>query len=213
MILTSPSASNADAAASNRLTDSILDSILGWQFTIAWAGEGECEPRRLGWWRTDLIDEAGGGDLFQRLFPQTHEWSSLEAVRQAAIANDASIRQRLAQPDLVNTLFFWGFNVDEQLADRLAQHKRGQIAPADCLDFPVALGSEFDRGDLAVALKIPGKPVSYEVVPEGREIVEEASRSYALRAQKLAAAFLPFTERYSMPFYRVSDQSEGANGL
>ncbi len=38
----------------------LLDLILDWQMTIAWAGEANCEPSRLGWWRTDLIDELGG---------------------------------------------------------------------------------------------------------------------------------------------------------
>ncbi|WP_395830945.1 hypothetical protein [Archangium violaceum] len=42
---------------------STLDTILALQLTVAWAGEGRCEPARLGWWQTDLVDEAGGGDL------------------------------------------------------------------------------------------------------------------------------------------------------
>lgn len=44
------------------LPDQTLDAILAIQFTIAWVGEGRCSPKRLGWWDTDLIDEAGGGD-------------------------------------------------------------------------------------------------------------------------------------------------------
>jgi hypothetical protein len=47
---------------------SVLDDILAVQLTMAWAGEGRCDPARLGWWQTDLIDEAGGVvDLFVRL--------------------------------------------------------------------------------------------------------------------------------------------------
>jgi hypothetical protein len=45
-----------------QVSDSALDEILALQCTIAWAGEGRCSPRRLGWWDTDLIDESGGGD-------------------------------------------------------------------------------------------------------------------------------------------------------
>jgi hypothetical protein len=41
----------------------LLDLILDWQMTIAWAGEANCEPSRLGWWLTDLINDLGGGDL------------------------------------------------------------------------------------------------------------------------------------------------------
>jgi hypothetical protein len=64
------------------LTDAAADAILGLQVTVAWAGEGRCSPRRLGWWDTDLIDEAGGGDLFKRLLPHTHGWASVEAARE-----------------------------------------------------------------------------------------------------------------------------------
>lgn len=30
-----------------------------------------CEPKRLNWWRTDLVDEEGGGKFFGRLLPKT----------------------------------------------------------------------------------------------------------------------------------------------
>ena len=111
------------------LTDNDLDAILAIQFTIAWAGEGRCQPRRLGWWETDLIDDAGGGDLFARLLPQTHAWASLEAVREAARRTDAKARARMADPDKMRTLFFLGFEVDEQLGDRSAALKRGSRPP------------------------------------------------------------------------------------
>ena len=65
--------------------DAVLDEILALQITVAWAGEGTCAPPRLGWWRTDLVDPAGGGDLLARLLPNTHAWAVFEAVRCAAI--------------------------------------------------------------------------------------------------------------------------------
>jgi hypothetical protein len=71
------------------LPNETLDEILAFQFVVAWAGEGRCEPKRLGWWDTDLIDPAGGGDLLARLLPRTHAWASLEAVREAARRTDA----------------------------------------------------------------------------------------------------------------------------
>ncbi len=67
------------------ITQHALDAILALQLTVAWAGEGLADPKRLDWWRTDLVDPMGGGDLFARLFPKTHRWASLEAVRKAAI--------------------------------------------------------------------------------------------------------------------------------
>ena len=36
-----------------------LDEILALQLSVAWVGEGRSQPRRLGWWQTDLIDDAG----------------------------------------------------------------------------------------------------------------------------------------------------------
>ena len=39
------------------MTDETLDQILALQVTIAWAGEGLCDPNRLGWWNTDLVDQ------------------------------------------------------------------------------------------------------------------------------------------------------------
>ena len=105
------------------LDDTTLDHILALQITVAWAGEGLCEPKRLGWWKTDLVDELGGGDLFGRLLPKTAKWAALEAVRQAGIATDKQARAKLANPANVRTLFFWGFTIDEKLKDRLAVHK------------------------------------------------------------------------------------------
>ena len=39
------------------VTEGTLDQVLALQIMVAWAGEGICEPKRLDWWRTDLIDE------------------------------------------------------------------------------------------------------------------------------------------------------------
>ena len=111
-------------------SENLLDTILATQVTIAWAGEGRCSPRRLGWWDTqDLIDQSGGGDLFARLLPQTYAWASIEAVREAATRTDAKARNKMAAPDRMRTLFFLGFEIDEQLSDRLAFLKRSRAQP------------------------------------------------------------------------------------
>jgi len=99
------------------------DHILALQFLVGWAGEGHCEPSRLGWWRTDAVDEMGGGDFFRRLAPRTHAWASLEAARRAAMLADRKARRLMADPDGVRTLFFWGFDLDEQLTERIRDLK------------------------------------------------------------------------------------------
>ncbi len=98
-----------DSMNTVHITQDALDTILALQLTVAWAGEGLSDPKRLDWWRTDLVDELGGGDLFARLLPKPHRWASLEAVRKVAIQVDRETRLGMAKPDQVRTLFFWGF--------------------------------------------------------------------------------------------------------
>jgi hypothetical protein len=190
-------------SAPSKVTESTLDAILALQMTIAWAGEALCEPKRLGWWRTDLIDQAGGGYLFQRLFPKTQQWASLEAVRQVAIAQDKQMRQGMAQPDQIRTLFFWGFAVDEQLGDRLMAHKHSGSPPEEALPVPLTLGNSFVRADFEAAIAIPSQVIDFRVVPGGREIESGMPESLELRARNLTAALLPLSDRYPLPFYRL----------
>lgn len=129
------------------LTEAALDEILALQFLVAWAGEGRCKPRRLGWWETDLVDPDGGGDLFARLLPRTHAWAALEAVREAARQTDARARERHGEPDRLRTIFFLGFEADEKLSDRLAMHKRLGRPPSEATPLPwsSALGGQRTR--------------------------------------------------------------------
>ena len=83
------------------LSDAALDAILALQFTVAWDGEGRCSPSRLGWWDTDLIDDAGDGDLLARLRPQTASSAPLCSPPRSRSASP-SIRsgRRLAARDV-----------------------------------------------------------------------------------------------------------------
>jgi len=192
---------------SERISASTLDAILALQMTIAWAGEGLCEPKRLDWWRTDLVDPAGGGDLFKRLFPKTHQWAALEAVRSAAIQTDRRERAKLAKPDALRTLFFWGADVDEQLSDRLAEHKHNASSqmPSEVLPLPIELGVSFDRAAFEAAVRIPDRKVETKVVPGGRLLVEAGTEDLEIKAKKLAAALLPLADNYPMPMYRIGE--------
>ncbi|HCF56399.1 MAG TPA: BREX-6 system BrxE protein [Myxococcales bacterium] len=181
---------------------STLDAILALQLTVAWAGEARCEPARLGWWQTDLIDEAGGGDLLARLLPRSHAWASLEAVREAARRADESSRRKLADPDAVRTLYFFGFDLDEALAERLAQLKREGRKPAEALSFPISLDEPFSADRIADALRVSTTP-AFEIVPGGRQLKAALPSAIDHAARNLAAALLPFSEGYPMPFYRA----------
>ncbi|MBV6626174.1 MAG: BREX-6 system BrxE protein [Rivularia sp. (in: Bacteria)] len=184
-----------------QVANNILDKILALQIMIAWAGEGACEPKRLDWWRTDLIDEYGGGDLFARLLPKTCKWASLEAVRQAAIEVDRRKRQEMVQPDEVRTIFFWGYDVDEQLNERLAFHKSSGEEPNCALsDISVNIfetsNQPFSREEFEEVIRIPNQKVEVVIVPNGREIVGDMLQGLEESAKKLAAALLPVVESY-----------------
>jgi hypothetical protein len=188
---------------SQKISNIVLDKILSRQLFIAWAGEGLSDPKRLDWWQTDLVDLGGGGDLLQRLLPKTHPWASLSAIRLAAVQVDRQMRLELANSDTVRTLFFWGFEMDEALSDRLADHKRLGVDLNEPLALPMDFKAPFSVAGFEDAVRIPGQRVEFKVLPSGREIMGSLPESPELRTQKLVAALLPLAERYPMPFYRV----------
>jgi hypothetical protein len=183
------------------LPDRDLDAILATQFTVAWAGEGRCQPKRLGWWETDLIDPAGGGDLLARLLPQTHAWAALEAVREAARRADAKARAKMADPDRMRTTFFLGFEVDEQLNDRLAALKRESKTPADALPLALPLTDKFSPDALTAALR--HGDAAFTVVPGGRQLKGARPESPVELVMRLSSALVPFAETYPLPFYKL----------
>lgn len=185
--------------AVSKLPSDILDRILALQVTVAWAGETE----RLGWWHTDLIDQGGGGYFLAELLPKTHHWSGVEAARQCAILADRQKRLAMAQPDGTRTLFFWGFAIDEQLSDRLKEHKQEQKRPEEVLRLEIRLDATFSSKTFEDAVCLFSHEVSFTVMPSGRQINNPMPDGFDLCAQKLAAALLPLTNNYSMPFYRL----------
>jgi hypothetical protein len=79
----------------SRLTPNQLDELLALQLTVAWAGEAAGEPTRLGWWKTDLVDAQGGGDLFARLTPAFEPSELSECGLLVDHAKAVAVRQRL----------------------------------------------------------------------------------------------------------------------
>ncbi len=188
---------------SNPIPAAVLDHILALQLTVAWAGEGLCEPRRLAWWQTDLLDPAGGGDLLARLLPRTAAWAGLEAVREAARRADAQARKQMAEPDHLRSLYFLGFDADERLDDRLRQLKLDGVAPAEALPFPIDLGAPFSRESLSAALRPGGVGGEHSVLPGGRQLKGAVPAALDQLVRRLVAALVPLADRYPLPFYRV----------
>ena len=183
-----------------------LDRILALQLLVAWAGEGRSEPRRLGWWDTDLVDEAGGGDLLARLTPRTHAWAGLELAREAARRVDGRARGKHGDPDKLRTLYFLGFELDERLADRLAELKRAGRPPAEVLPLPFPLSADFAPAALTTALGAPGAVAFEKVPPVGRRLPGAPPSSALDLVQRLAAALLPFADHYPLPFFKVGKE-------
>ena len=179
------------------LPDDALDGILATQLLIAWAGE----QRFLKWWKTDLIDNAAGGDLLSRLLPQTHEWAALQAVREAARRVDQRARERLGDADQVRSLFFLGFEVDEQLDDRLKALKRAGKTPAEALSFRHPLGDTFDK--MIVVPVLTDASVSFVVVPNARHVKGPRPADPGELVRRLAAALVPLADQYPLPFYKL----------
>lgn len=180
-----------------------LDHILALQLTIAWAGEALCRPPRLGWWRTDLVDQAGGGDLLARLTPRLQRWSALEAVRETARRVDEQSRREVAEPERVRTLFHLGFRIDEELGTRLSTLKRSGAPPEQVLPFPLDLKADFSPEALAVVLSSLQPGVKFAAVLGGRALSGATVPEPVTLARQLAAALVPLVERYPMPFARA----------
>lgn len=182
-----------------------IDALLTAQIAVAWAGEGGVgEDPRLGWWRSDLVSEFGGQDLFERLTPRTHRWVVLQAVREAARRRDAELRDQVKNPDGVVSLFRLGFEIDERADERLQELKRDGVAPEDALPGLRQLlvdAEEWDRDAFQRWVEAHGAAKT-EKEPLGRRLVGE--RPVALRAQvdRLVAALAPLGEAYPLPHFR-----------
>jgi len=180
-----------------------LDAILSVQLLLAWAGEtpGGDQPR-LGWWKTDVVDDEAGGDLWKRLLPRTHRWAGLDAARRAAALTDAKLRSPAKNADRQLTLFHFGFAIDEALAERLAHHVLEAREPAQVLPTLSAITSRFDRTALMKSLDAADLDATFKVVAGGRQLKPHADEPLSTRARRLALALLadPVAPAYPVPF-------------
>lgn len=180
-----------------------LDLLLTAQFAVAWAGEGGDESR-MGWWRTDLISEFGGEDLFRRLLPDTWEWAVLQAAREAARRHDLETRRRDHDPDRIVSLYNLGFDLDERVEERLQELKRSGTSPAEAL--PVLaelLGTDWDRTRFVDWIEAHGE-VAHVTSPVGRRIRHDLPSDLRRLTHLLVAALAPLAEEYPLPHFRKS---------
>lgn len=184
-------------------SEATIDLILTAQLAVSWAGEGGEEPR-LKWWRTDMVSEFGGEDLFRRLLPHTWQWATLEAAREAALRHDAEVRNRDADHDRLLTLFHFGFELDERLAERLAELKREGRQPAEALPgLRDVVTPSWSRADFEAWVLGHGD-AAVVTAPVGRRLKGEPSVSPELLVKKLVAALQPLADAYPLPHIRTN---------
>jgi hypothetical protein len=187
----------------NPIPNSTLDRILTAQLAVAWAGEAG-EERRLGWWRTDLVSEFGGEDLFRRLLPGTWRWAVLQGAREAARRHDAARRSQEHDADRILSLFHLGAELDERLEERLRDLKRTGKAPTDVLSgLREVISEDWDQSAFAAWVSTHGE-VGTVAAPAGRRLRGEAPGSMEQAIDKLIAGLVPLGPDYPLPHYRKS---------
>jgi hypothetical protein len=181
----------------------VLDQILTAQLIVAWAGE-RGDPPRLGWWRSDLSSEFGGEDLFRRLLPHTWPWATLQATREVARHHDANLRAQASNPDHLVTLYALGWDTDEQVDERLADHKRRAQPPIEALPGLAAVIDPADPKWSASRFETwvgQHGSANTTVTPAGRRLSGEPPSEPTSLVSQLIAALLPLSDKYPMPHF------------
>lgn len=180
---------------------SSIDFILTAQIAVAWAGEAG-EVKRLGWWRSDLVSEFGGEDLFKRLMPHTWKWAILQAVREAARCYDTKLRQQDHNPDRLYSLYNLGFELDERIEERLQDLKRSGSPPKDALPgLAVVLRDDWDVTSFTEWLEGHAS-VEHTNAPVGRRIKGDPPAAPERAVSHLISALLPLVNEYPLPHFR-----------
>lgn len=178
-----------------------LDLLLCAQLAVAWAGESGEEPR-LGWWRTDLVSEFGGHDLFERLLPHTWAWAALQGAREAARRRDAELRAKADDPDQILSLFSLGFELDERVEERLNELKRSGKTPNVALPaLDGLLGASWSTDAFQDWVEGHGD-AGHKAAPIGRLIKGAPPAGLDLLVRRLVAALSPLADSYPLPHFR-----------
>ena len=184
-------------------TTAQIDRLLTAQLIIAWAGEqGNEDERRLGWWKSDFVNEFGGEDLFRQLLPETWRWATFQAAREAARRHDRKLRSQDHNPDRLVSLLSLGFEIDERAEERFQDLKKSGKPPQECLpDLKSILDAGWSKEAFASWLTNHGK-VDFTVVPAGRRLKGRMPESLDEAIDRLVAAHAPLDDAYPLPHFR-----------
>ena len=177
-----------------------IDLALTAQLVVAWAGETG-EEKRLGWWRSDLISEFGGEDLFRRLLPSTGPWAVFQGAWETARRRDAELRRQDHDPDRIISLFNFGFEVDERIEERFQDLKRSGRNPHDALPGLAVVGDGWSRARFLEWVEGHGD-AEVTPAPIGRRLKGLPPSGLEPLVRKLVAALAPAVESYPLPHFR-----------
>jgi len=178
-----------------------IDLALSVQLIVAWAGETG-EDKRLGWWKTDLVSEYGGEDLFKRLLPKTWEWAVLQGAREAACRTDAEPRGRESDGDRIVSLYGLGFELDERIDERLQDLKGSGMKPTEALpNLAEVMTRPWNKEQFQDWIQAHGE-VKTEIAPAGRRLKGNQPSGLDQTVRQLVGALAPLSDLYPMPHFR-----------
>lgn len=193
--------SDPPSIAARPLPQSAIDAALTAQLAVAWAGEGG-EDRRLGWWRSDLVSEFSGEDLFRRLLPHRWQWAVLQGAREAARIKDAERRIQDHDPDQILSLYHLGFELDERIEDRLQCLKGLGEPPREVLPgLADVIEPDWNRDHFLDWIQGHGE-VETTVTPAGRRLKGPGTASLDQLVCRFVAALAPLGDAYPLPHVR-----------
>ena len=176
-----------------------LDRILELQFLVGWAGEGKTDPPRLGWWRTNWVDEYGGYDLLSRMLPRTAAWAQFELVREAARRIDSANLLEQADIKRIRTLFYLDPELDRALKKRLHEHKFEEKDPREVLPALRATHA-WDADAFRGFLGDLGQSRTFVNEPFGKRLQGDAPSDPVALVRTLAQGLLPLGSEYPRPY-------------
>ena len=180
-----------------------IDRLLTAQILVAWAGEGG-EEKRLAWWRSDMISEYGGEDLFQRLLPNTWPWAVLQAAREAARRVDKDLRGKDHDPDRIVSLFRLGFELDERVEERFQDLKRAGGEPKVALPGLAEVMTEDWNRDAFLDWVQGHDESEWDATPAGRHIKGNVPSGLDQLVRRLVGGLSPLSDAYPLPHFRRS---------
>jgi hypothetical protein len=115
---------------------------------------------------------------------------------------DAEARAHAADGDQLITLFHFGFTLDEQLDDRLADHKRSEAEPAEALPRLAATRQPWNVDTFVQILHdLATAPTATSSI--GRRLKGAMPTSPVDAARQLVAAMVPPGVRYPTPHWKL----------